>query len=66
MYMYYHYRNNIFLPVLIFIWMRMFRDCEMAGASTTVRRSSILAGFTYHQDPDGEYVLGFDVQKIRD
>jgi hypothetical protein len=46
--------------------MRMFRACEMAGASTTVRRSSIVAAFTCHKDPDGEYVMGFDVQKIRD
>jgi hypothetical protein len=46
--------------------MRMFKACETARASTTVRGSFIRAGFTYHKDSDCGYVLDFDVQKIRD
>jgi hypothetical protein len=54
------------IPVMEDHAMRMFRACEIAGASTTVRESFARAGFTYHKHPDDGHVFGFDERKIRD
>jgi hypothetical protein len=45
---------------------RMFKACEIAGATSTVRGSFIHAGFIYEANPDGGYTLGFNEAKVRD
>jgi hypothetical protein len=57
--------RNTSVPVMEDHAMRMFRACEAAGASTTVRSCFSRAGFTYQKVPEGGYILGFDESRIR-
>jgi hypothetical protein len=58
--------KNASVPVMEDHAMRMFRACEAAGASTTVRGCFTRAGFVYHKSPEGGYVLSFDEDRVRD
>jgi transposase len=60
-----HLAKDPSVPVMEDHAMRMFRACESAGASSTVRGGFIRAGFIYTRNADGGYVLGFDEAKIR-
>jgi hypothetical protein len=45
---------------------RMFKACEAAGASLTIKACFARAEFVHHKVPDGDYILGFDEGMIRD
>jgi transposase len=60
-----HLARDSSIPMMADHAMRMFRACESAGASSTVRGSFIRAGFIYVRRADGTYSLGFDEGKIR-
>jgi hypothetical protein len=54
------------IPVMSDPMMRMFKACEVTGASLTARVCFARAGFIYHKVPDGGSILGFDEGMIRD
>jgi hypothetical protein len=61
-----HLAKDGSIPVMADHAMRMFKACEAAGVSSTVRVCFARAGFIYHKVRDGGYILGFDGESILD
>jgi hypothetical protein len=60
-----HLAKNPSLPVTEDHTIRMFKACESAGASSTVRISFTHAGFIYVRGAHGGYTLSLDEAKVR-